>query len=138
MDGRFVPWDEAKVHVMFHGIHYGTNVFEGLADVCRRAVAENDLEDGYVRPIAMYGLGGMNFSFKDNKVHVAVAVWPWGAYLGEEGMRRGIRLKTVSWVKTPTNAAPSGAKIAGNYVNSCLAFQEAMRAGFDEALMLNV
>ena len=177
MDGRFVPWDEAKVHVMFHGIHYGTNVFEGircyktvegaaifrledhlrrlyrsaaflymtipygledLADVCRRAVAENDLEDGYLRPIAMYGLGGMNFSFKDNKVHVAVAVWPWGAYLGEEGMRQGIRLKTVSWVKTPTNAAPSGAKIAGNYVNSCLAFQEAMRAGFDEALMLNV
>jgi len=177
MDGGFVPWDEAKVHVLAHGLHYGTSVFEGmrsyktndgpaifrledhlrrlyrsaaflymsipyrieeLAAVCRRAVAENGLDDCYVRPIAMYGLGGMNFSFRDNRVHVAVAAWPWGAYLGDEGMRRGIRLKTVSWIKTPATAAPSAAKIAGNYVNSCLAYQEAMRAGFDEALLLNV
>lgn len=176
MDGRFVPWDEAKVHVLVHGLHYGTSVFEGmrcyktsagpaifrledhlrrlyrsatflympipygadeLADVCRRAVAQNDLDDCYVRPIATYGLGAMNFSFKDNAVHVAVAAWPWGAYLGEDGMRRGIRVKTVSWLKTPTTAMPSAAKIAGNYVNSCLAYQEAMRAGFDEAILLN-
>ncbi len=175
-DGRWVPWEEAKVHVLAHGLHYGTGAFEGmrcyrtpqgpaifrledhlerwfrsaaylflsipysreeLAAVCRQAVRENGLEDGYVRPIAFYGLGGMNFSFRDNAVHVAVAVWPWGAYLGEEGMRRGIRVKTVSWVKTSTNAVPSASKLAGNYVNSCLAFQEAMRAGFDEALLLN-
>ncbi len=176
MDGRFVPWEDAKVHVLVHGLHYGSSAFEGircyktaygpaifrledhlrrlyrsasylymeipygfdeLADACRQAVVENDLEDCYVRPIALYGLGGMNFSFRDNQVHVAVAVWPWGAYLGEEGLRRGIRVKTVSWMKTPTNAVPSAAKLAGNYVNSCLAFQEAMRAGFDEALLFN-
>jgi len=176
LDGRFVPWEDAKIHVLVHGLHYGSGVFEGircyktaegpaifrledhlrrlfrsaaylymripydlqeLAEVCRRAVVENDLEDCYLRPIAFYGLGGMNFSFRDNVVHVAVAAWPWGAYLGEEGLRRGIRVKTVSWVKTPTNAVPSGAKLAGNYVNSILAFQEAMRAGFDEALLLN-
>jgi branched-chain amino acid aminotransferase len=176
LDGRFVPWEEAKVHVLAHGLHYGTSAFEGircyatrdgpaifrledhlrrlyrsasylhmtipvgleeLADVCKRLVARNDLEDCYVRPIAMYGLGGMNFSFRDNAVHVAVAAWPWGAYLGEDGMRRGIRVKTVTWMKTPTTAVPSAAKLAGNYVNSSLAFQEAMRAGFDEALLFN-
>ncbi len=176
LDGRWVPWDEAKVHVLVHGLHYGTGAFEGmrcyrtpqgpaifrledhlarwyrsasylflkipfevedLAEVCRKAVVENGLDDCYVRPIAFYGLGAMNFSFRDNDVHVAIAVWPWGAYLGEEGMRRGIRVKTVSWFKTSTNAMPSAAKLAGAYVNSCLAFQEAMRAGFDEALLLN-
>ncbi|HYY47294.1 MAG TPA: branched-chain amino acid transaminase [Thermoplasmata archaeon] len=175
-DGRWVPWEEAKVHVLVHGLHYGTGAFEGmrcyrtprgpaifrledhlrrwvrsagclflripydlqdLAAVCRRVVVENGLEDGYVRPVVFYGLGGMNFSFRDNAVHVAIAVWPWGAYLGEDGMRRGIRVKTASWVKTSSNAIPSAAKIAGAYVNSCLAYQEAMRAGFDEALLLN-
>jgi branched-chain amino acid aminotransferase len=108
-----------------------------LGDVCRQAVLANGLDDCYVRPIAFYGLGGMNFSFRDNVLHVVVAVWPWGAYLGEEGMRRGIRVKTVSWAKTSTHAIPSAAKLAGAYVNSSLAFQEAMRAGFDEALLLN-
>ncbi len=176
MDGRFVPWDEAQVHVLAHGLHYGTGLFEGLrcyrtedgpaifrlgdhlerfyrsaahlymhvpvrldelADVCCEVVARNRLEDGYVRPVAFYGLGGMNFSFRDNAVHVAVAVWPWGAYLGDDGMRRGIRVKTVSWIKTPSSSVPSAAKLAGNYVNSCLAFQEAMRAGYDEAILLN-
>lgn len=176
MDGRFVPWDEARVHVLVHGLHYGTGAIEGMrcyktpqgpaifrledhvdrfylsadylflklplgpsefADVCRLTVRENGLTDGYIRPVAFYGLGGMNFSFRDNAVHVAVAVWPWGAYLGEEGMRRGIRVKTASWVKTSTNAIPSAAKLAGAYVNSCLAFQEAMRAGFDEAILFN-
>jgi branched-chain amino acid aminotransferase len=176
LDGRFVPWEEAKVHVLVHSLHYGTSVFEGircyktsagpaifrledhlrrlyrsaaylhmpipyapeeLADICRQVVDSNGLEDAYVRPIVLYGLGGMNFSFKDNLLHIAVAAWPWGAYLGEDGMVRGIRLKTVSWMKTPARAAPSAAKIAGNYVNSCLGYQEAMRAGFDEALLLN-
>lgn len=176
MDGRFVPWDEAKVHVLAHGLHYGTGLFEGirsyrtprgpaifrledhlrrfaqsaaylfmdlpydaedLARACKEAVLRNGLADAYVRPLAFYGLGGMNFSFKDNVVHVAVAVWPWGAYLGEDGLRNGIRVKTASWAKTPTNAIPSGAKLAGAYVNSCLAYQEAMRAGFDEALLFN-
>ncbi len=175
-DGHWVPWAEAKVHVLSHGLHYGTGAFEGLRcyrtsrgpaifrledhlkrwfrsasylfltipydmaelmDVCRQAVVENGLDDCYVRPIAFYGLGGMNFSFRDNAVHVVVGAWPWGAYLGEEGLHRGIRVKTVSWAKTSTNAVPSAAKLAGAYVNSCLAFQEAMRAGFDEALLLN-
>lgn len=176
LDGRFVPWDEARVHVLVHGLHYGTGAFEGirsyrtprgpaifrledhlerfarsaevlymdlpysmedLAEVCRQVVLRNGLADCYLRPVAFYGLGGMNFSFRDNAVHVAVAAWPWDAYLGEDGMRRGIRVKTVSWLKTPTNAIPSGAKLAGAYVNSCLAFQEAIRAGFDEALLFN-
>lgn len=176
MDGRYVPWDDAQVHVLSHGLHYGTGLFEGmrcyrtpdgpaifrldehvarfyrsasflfltipydaaeLSQVCRDIVARNGLEDGYVRPVAFYGLGGMNFSFRDNAIHVAVAVWPWGAYLGEDGMRRGIRVKTVSWAKTASNSVPSAAKLAGNYVNACLAFQEAMRSGFDEAILFN-
>lgn len=176
LDGHWLPWDGARVHVLAHGLHYGTGVFEGvrcyrtpggpaifrlgdhlarfarsastlymdlpygreeLAETCREAVVRNHLEDGYLRPFAFYGLGGMNFSFRDNPVHVGVAVWPWGAYLGVEGVRRGIRVKTVSWVKTPAASVPSAVKLAGNYVNACLAFQEAVRSGYDEALLLN-
>ncbi len=176
MDGELVPWEEAKIHVLSHGLHYGTSCFEGmrcyptvkgpaifrlrehmlrfiqsslvlrmrlpysleqLEEVCRLVVRENHLEDCYLRPIFYYGLGGMNFSFRDNPVHLACAVWPWGAYLGEEGMRVGIRCLTASWTKTSTNAIPSTAKIAGSYVNGCMAYQEAMRAGCDEAILLN-
>jgi branched-chain amino acid aminotransferase len=108
-----------------------------LQEVCRLVVRENHLEDCYLRPILYYGLGGMNFSLRDNSVHFACAVWPWGAYLGEEGMDIGIRCLTSSWTKTSTNAIPSTAKIAGSYVNACMAYQEAMRAGFDEAILLN-
>jgi branched-chain amino acid aminotransferase len=176
MDGELVPWDEAKVHVLSHGLHYGTSCFEGLRcystprgpaifrlrdhvlrlfqtasmlfmrvphpleeleEVCRLVVRENHLEDCYVRPLLYYGLGGMNFSFRDNPVHLACAVWPWGAYLGEEGREVGIRCLIASWMKTPTNAIPSTAKISGSYVNGCMAYQEAMRAGCDEAILLN-
>ncbi len=176
MDGELVPWDQAKVHVLAHGLHYGTSCFEGmrcyptprgpaifrlrdhmlrlfqtasvlfmrvphplqeLEEVCRSVVRENHLEDCYVRPLLYYGLGGMNFSFRDNPVHFACAVWPWGAYLGEEGMEVGIRCLTSSWMKTPTNAIPSTAKISGSYVNGCMAYQEAMRSGCDEAILLN-
>ena len=175
MDGNFVRWEDASVHAMSHGLHYGTGVFEGircyatpdgpavfrlrehlerfarsasflfmelpwsvaeLESACHEAVRRNGFEDCYLRPLAFYGAGPMNFTFRGNQVRVLVAAWPWGAYMGD-GLRNGIRVKTVSWRKTPTNSIPSTAKLAGNYVNSCLAFQEAMRAGFDEALLLN-
>ncbi|MGH7340057.1 MAG: branched-chain amino acid transaminase [Candidatus Rokuibacteriota bacterium] len=107
-----------------------------LEEACHETVRRNGFKDCYLRPLAFYGAGPMNFTFKGNQVRVFVAAWPWGAYMGD-GLRNGIRVKTVSWRKTPTNSMPSTAKLSGNYVNSCLAFQEAMRAGFDEALLLN-
>lgn len=107
-----------------------------LEGVCHEVVRRNGFKDCYLRPLAFYGAGPMNFTFKGNRVQALVAAWPWGAYMGD-GLRNGIRVKTVSWRKTPTNSVPSVAKLSGNYVNSCLAFQEAMRAGFDEALLLN-
>jgi branched-chain amino acid aminotransferase len=109
---------------------------EAMVETCHATVLKNGFGDCYLRPLAFYGAGPMNFTFKGNQVRVMFAAWPWGAYMGD-GLRNGIRVKTVSWRKTPTNSVPSVAKLAGNYVNSCLAFQEAMRAGFDEALLLN-
>jgi branched-chain amino acid aminotransferase len=99
-------------------------------------VRRNGFGDCYLRPLAFYGTGPMSFTFKGNEVRTIVAAWPWGSYMGD-GLRNGIRVKTVSWRKTPTTSVPSTAKVAGNYVNSCLAYQEAMRGGFDEALLLN-
>jgi branched-chain amino acid aminotransferase len=115
-------------------IPYSVGELEG---VCQEVVTRNRLADCYVRPFAFYGLGEMGFSLTTNAVHVGIAAWPWGVYLGPGAMERGIRLKTVSWRKTPGNCSPCSAKLAGNYVNCVLAFREAQRAGFDEALLLN-
>jgi len=100
-------------------------------------VRENKLESCYIRPIAFYGSNAMGVAAKSNPVRVAVAAWPWGAYLGAEGLERGIRVKTSSFTRHHVNIAMTGAKAVANYLNSILANQEAAHDGYDEALLLD-
>lgn len=177
MDGKLVDWDDARIHVMAHTLHYGVGVFEGIRcyktegggsavfrlkehvdrlfasahiltldipyapdDICqaiRKTLHVNGLTEGYIRPIAFIGEGEMGLSARTNPVHVAIAVWPWGSYLGEEGLKKGIRAKVSSFCRHHVNSAMTKAKINGYYVNSVLAKWEAVKAGYDEAVLLD-
>jgi len=101
------------------------------------AVRENGLKDAYIRPMCFFGPEGMGLRADNLRVHVIVAAWSWGAYLGEEGMRRGIRIRTSSFTRHHVNITMCKAKSNGNYLNSILALNEAMRDGYDEALLLD-
>ena len=111
---------------------------EQLAEACRQVVRENKLESCYVRPIAFYGSEKMGVSPKGASVHVAVAAWPWGAYLGPEGLEKGIRVKTSSFARHHVNVTMARAKFAATYANSILANLEATADGYDEAMLLDV
>jgi branched-chain amino acid aminotransferase len=111
---------------------------EELLKVSADVVRVNHLEECYIRPIAFYGEGEMGLSARGNKVRVAIAAWPWGAYLGEESVKRGVRLKTSSFVRFHHNSLMTHAKASGQYINSILAGYEARRSGYDEALLLDV
>jgi branched-chain amino acid aminotransferase len=111
---------------------------EEILKACVDTVRINRLAECYLRPIAFYGEGEMGLSARGNKVRVAVAAWPWGAYLGEEGTAKGVRLKTSSFTRYHHNSLPPNAKLSGPYVNSILAGYEARRHGYDEALLLDV
>jgi len=176
MDGEFVPWSEARIHVLTHSLHYGMGVFEGirayetergpavfrLTDHIERLFASarilmmdipwtpeeliaatketvrlNGLRSCYIRPIAFYGYGEMGLNTLPCAVNVAIACWPWGAYLGDDALTRGVRMKISSWTRHDHNTMPPAAKTTGNYVNSSLAKVEALQAGYDEAIMLN-
>jgi len=176
MDGELVAWDDATVHVLAHGLHYGTGAFEGirayetdsgtavfrltehierLARSCKalgipvdwsvddlvkaskELMALNGLTSGYIRPLVFYGTGSMGLNPAGASVHTMIATWEWGAYLGEEGLANGIRVKVSSWRRIGQDALMPNAKLTGGYVNSVLAKQEALRAGYDEALMMN-
>src|SRR6201996_7806633 len=176
MDGEFVSWDDAKVHVLSHGLHYGTGVFEGercyetdrgpaifrhrdhldrlfksaelyympipfgleeLRSATHELIAANHLRECYIRPIAFRGYGHMGLYPLDCDVEVAIAAWPWGAYLGEEGKRGGVRAKVASWRRIPHDALIPHAKASGQYLNSVLAKIEAAKAGYDEAILLD-
>ena len=177
MDGELIPWEEAKVHVLTHTLHYGLGVFEGIRcylcsdgrsgifrlkehidrlfgsaligeieipfsreeimEACKETVKVNGLKEAYIRPIVFIGEGAMGVHPQDNPIHVAIVTWRWGAYLGEEALKRGTRIKTSSYTRHHVNAMMTKAKICGNYVNSVLAKREAMRLGYDEALMLD-
>lgn len=177
MDGRFVDWDDANVHILTHTLHYGLGVFEGIRcyrcedgrsaifrlkehterlfasahialmdipfseDEINEATAEtmrlSGLKDGYIRPLAYLGAGSMGLFPKNNPVRVAIAVWAWGAYLGEEGIANGIKVKISSLCRNHVNSGMSKAKLVGNYVNSILAKREVVASGFDEALLLD-
>src|SRR4249920_3485815 len=100
-------------------------------------VRENKLESCYIRPIAFYGSHAMGVAAKSNPVRVAIAAWPWGAYLGVEGLEKGIRVKTSSFTRHHVNITMTGAKACANYCNSILANQEATHDGYDEALLLD-
>lgn len=178
MDGRLVAWDDAKVHVLTHTLHYGFGVFEGIRcyrtsagrsaifrlpehnqrlfdsakilglripfspeeieKACVETVRVNKLKECYIRPIVFVGDGEMGVpSALTNPVRVAIIVWPWGAYLGDEGLKNGIRVMTSSFARFHVNTLMTKAKAVGHYVNSVLAACEARSAGFDEALMLD-
>ncbi|MDZ7731097.1 MAG: branched-chain amino acid transaminase [Natrialbaceae archaeon] len=176
MDGEFLDWDDAQIHVLTHGLHYGSGVFEGArcydtvngpalfrwpehldrlylsaqpyemdipydADELTHATTElirrQGLESCYIRPIAFYGYNSLGVSPKDCPTKVAIAVWPWGAYLGEEALEEGIEVMISSWRKHASSQIPTNAKTTGLYVNSMLAGEEARRHGYAEAIVLN-
>jgi len=176
IDGEFVDWDKAQIHVLTHSLHYGSGVFEGirayptsagvavfrltehiqrlfmsakvlmidipfdvgqLVDVTKELVRVNALDDGcYIRPIVYLGYGEMGLNPLPCPASVAIAAWPWGTYLGDEGVANGIRLKVSSWQRHDPNAVPTAAKATGMYINSSLAKVEALKAGYDEAVLL--
>ena len=176
LDGTLVPWDEAKVHVLSHGLHYGYAVFEGIrchqsaggpavfrlrehlerfADSAKiyrmplpfsvpqlmRAVSEvvraTGLPEGYIRPIAFSGYGEMGLDPTGSTTQVAIAMWPWGAYLGDAGVAHGVRATVSSWMRIDSRSLPPQAKCAANYANGILAKLEAKAGGYDEAILLN-
>ena len=176
MNGTFVPWKEAKIHVLTHTLHYGMGVFEGIRcykisnggavfrlkdhidrlfksakifeieipfdenvifDAVIESIKKNSLHSCYIRPLVFYGPEKMGLSTKGCTVNVMVASWHWGTYLGEEGLSKGIKVKTSSFTRHHVNSALVRAKACGYYINSILAHQEVSRYGYDEALILD-
>jgi branched-chain amino acid aminotransferase len=110
---------------------------ETLMDAQKQVVRENHLESCYLRPLIWVGSEKLGISARGNTIHTAIAAWPWGAYLGEEGMAKGIRVKTSSFTRHHVNVSMVRAKASGYYINSILANQEALTDGYDEALLLD-
>jgi len=111
---------------------------EELLKASADVVRANRFEECYIRPLAFYGEGEMGLAARGNRTRVAIAAWPWGAYLGKESLEKGVRLKTSSFVRFHHNSMMPAAKASGNYINSILAGYEARRSGYDEALLLDV
>jgi branched-chain amino acid aminotransferase len=161
MNGEFVAWEDAKVHVLTHGLHYGTGVFEGVRcydteigpavlyympipferEQLRAAtldlIGRNGFRSCYIRPLVFRGYGTMGLFPLDAPVDVCVAVWEWGAYLGEESKRTGVRAKVSSWRRISPDSLIPHAKASGQYLNSILAKIETHKAGYDEAILLD-
>jgi branched-chain amino acid aminotransferase len=110
---------------------------ETLVDATKETVRVNELPACYVRPLAYLGYGEMGLNPLPCEVNVAIAVWPWGAYLGDEGIEHGVKMKISSWVRHDPNAMPPAAKGVGHYINSQLAKVESLKAGYDEAIILS-
>jgi branched-chain amino acid aminotransferase len=110
---------------------------EEMVEATKAVVRDSGLPSCYIRPIAYFGYGEMGLSIKDCKVDVAIACWPWGAYLGDDAVSKGVRMKISTWLRHDHNSMPPASKTTGNYVNSSLAKMEAINAGYDEAIMLN-
>ncbi|HEX4902304.1 MAG TPA: branched-chain amino acid transaminase [Acidimicrobiales bacterium] len=108
-----------------------------IVDATKEVVRESGLPSCYIRPIAYYGYGEMGLNTLPCSVDVAIACWPWGAYLGDDAATKGVRMKISSWTRHEHNTMPPASKTTGNYVNSSLAKVEALKAGYDEAIMLN-
>lgn len=177
MDGDWIKWQEAKIHVLTHTLHYGMGAFEGVRayltsqgtaifklqqhtrrwfdsahilgmkmpfdeqlmnQIQKQVVSKNKLKSAYIRPLCFYGSEGMGLRADNLKVHVMIAAWEWGNYLGEDNMNNGIRIKTSSFTRHHANISMTKAKVTGNYINSMMALQEALTDGYDEALMLDV
>jgi branched-chain amino acid aminotransferase len=110
---------------------------EEIVEATKETVRSSGLPGCYIRPIAYYGYGEMGLNTLPCSVDVAIACWPWGAYLGDEAVSKGVRMKISSWTRHDHNTMPPASKTTGNYVNSSLAKVEALKAGYDEAIMLN-
>ena len=175
-NGELVAWEDATVHVLTHGLHYGTGVFEGeraydtpagpaifrhrehlrrlldsaelyympvpysleqLRTATHELIAANGLSECYIRPIVYRGYGQMGLNPLDAPVSVSIAVWPWGAYLGEDSGRNGVRAKVSSWRRISSDSLIPHAKASGQYLNSVLAKIESVKAGYDEAILLD-
>jgi branched-chain amino acid aminotransferase len=108
-----------------------------LVEATKETVRVNRLASCYVRPLVYLGYGEMGLNPLPCSVHVSIAVWPWGTYLGDEGLRHGVRMKVSSWQRHHPNAIPPAAKATGMYINSSLAKVEALKSGYDEAILLN-
>lgn len=176
MDGEFVDWADAKIHVLTHTLHYGSGVFEGvrayetargpaifrlkehidrlfdsakiymmdipftreeLTEATIETVRVNNVESCYIRPLVYLGYGVMGLNPLPAPVQVSIAAWPWESYLGEDGLAHGVRMKISSWKRHDPNIMPPAAKGTGMYMNSSLAKVEAIKAGYDEAIMLS-
>jgi branched-chain amino acid aminotransferase len=176
MDGELVAWQDAKIHVLSHALHYGSGVFEGIrayetprgaavwhleehlkrlfrsaklyhmdipfsqeaiVAATKEVVRANDLTSCYIRPLVIRGYGEMGVNPLQAPVNISIAAWPWGAYLGEDALERGVRIKISSWRRNGQNSLPAAAKATGQYINSVLAKVESLKAGYDEAIMLN-
>src|SRR4030043_1914518 len=176
MDGTFVDWDNATVHILTHTLHYGLGVFEGIRcyetrkgpaifrldehidrlfnsariflmdiqypkeeirDAIIKTIRVNKIRECYIRPLVYIGYGAMGLYPKENPVSVSIAVWSWGSYLGDKGLKNGIKVKTSSFIRNHVNANMARGKVCGYYVNSQLAKKEAILCGYDEALLLD-
>jgi branched-chain amino acid aminotransferase len=176
MNGELVAWEDAKVHVLTHCLHYGTGVFEGmrayetqrgtaifrheehldrlfksaelyympipytlqeLRSAVHAVVAQNGLPSCYIRPIAFRGAGVMGINPLDAPVDVAIAAWPWGAYLGDEAKEHGVRAKVTSWRRISADSLIPHSKASGQYLNSVLAKIESHKAGYEEGILLD-
>lgn len=176
MDGKFVDWDNATVHILTHTLHYGLGVFEGIRcyetkkgpaifrlgehidrlfnsariflmdiqypkeeikDAIIKTIKVNKIRECYIRPLVYIGYGAMGLYPKENPVSVSIAVWSWGSYLGDKGLKNGIKVKTSSFIRNHVNANMARGKVCGYYVNSQLAKKEAILCGYDEALLLD-
>jgi branched-chain amino acid aminotransferase len=110
---------------------------EELVEATKETIRVNDVDSCYIRPLAYLGYGEMGLNPLPCPVNVSIAVWPWGTYLGEEGVKNGVRMKVSSWRRIDPNVNPVAAKGTGIYVNSSLAKVEALKSGYDEAILLN-
>lgn len=175
-NGELIPWKDATTHVMSHGLHYGSGIFEGiraynsadgpmifrldehlerffdsakvyqfempytLAEMKQAIidlVRENQFEDCYIRPIAFVGYGRLGVYPNRKNIDVHIGAWPWGAYLGEGALEKGVQVSVTSWKKFQSQMFPVMAKATGQYLNSMLAVMDAKDRGYDEALLLN-
>jgi branched-chain amino acid aminotransferase len=177
LDGELVDWDEAKVHILTHSLHYGLGGFEGIraykradgktyvfrlnehinrlfdtcklcllqpkftreqiATACLETLRANNMSEGYLRPMIFVGEGAMGIYAPNNPVRATVICWKWGAYLGEEALKKGIRAKISSYARHHINIGLAKAKMMGQYTNSVLAKREAKLGGYDEAILLD-
>ena len=175
-NGKLVPYEDAKIHVLSHVVHYGSSVFEGircyetkrgsgvfrlqehmrrlydsakiyrmeipysqeeLENAVLETITNSELKSCYIRPVVFRGMGSMGVNPLKNDVDTVIAVWSWGAYLGDDALEKGVDVEVASWSRMAPNTFPSLAKAGGNYLNASLVKMDAVLKGYNEGIMLN-